>query len=203
MTHDEHESHLISSPSSPRKVLLLVDVQVSMLVDPPDGVPNAHTVKRNIEEILHTARSSHTPPRIIHIRNNGDVGDPDQPGTSGWQLALPTLPDEFVIDKLKNNAFAGTNLGSLVPETSDLVVVGMQSDFCIRATCSAALDRGNNVLLVEGAHATYDRPEDFSSGGPAILTPAAKVEREIESELEEAGVVLIKMDDLPHLFTDS
>ena len=206
MAHDSDESPhppLTSSPSSPRKVLLLIDVQVNMLADPPDGVPNAHTVKKNIIKILNTARASQTPPRIIHIRNNGDVGDPDQPGTSGWQLALPVQADEFVIDKLKNNAFAGTALGSLVPETSDLVVVGMQSDFCIRATCSAALGRGNNVLLVEGAHATYDRPEDFSSGGPAILTPAATVEKEIESELEEAGVVLIRMDDLSYLFTDS
>ena len=202
MTTEDSESPSRSSFSSPRKVLLLVDVQVYVLADPPEGVPNAPLVKRNIEQILHTARSSQTPPRIIHIRNNGDVGDPDQPGTNGWQLALPTMQNEYIIDKLKNNAFAGTTLGSLVPETSDLVVVGMQSDFCIRATCSAALGRGNNVLLVEGAHATYDRPEDFSSGGPAIITPAARVEREIESELEEAGVVLIKMDDLPHLFTD-
>lgn len=201
MPNDQHESQLMIN--SPRKVLLLIDVQVNMLAEPPEGVPNAHTVKKNIEQILSTARSSQTPPKIIHIRNNGDIGDPDQPGTPGWQLALPVLPNEPVIDKLKNNAFAGTTLSSLVPETSDLVVVGMQSDFCVRATCSAALGRGNNVLLVEGAHATYDRPEDFSGGGPAIITPAATVVKEIESELEEAGVLLIKMDELPHLFTDS
>ncbi|TDL25550.1 Isochorismatase hydrolase [Rickenella mellea] len=186
-----------------RKVLLLLDVQVTMFANPPDGVPNASTVRRNIEKILEHARTSPTPPIIIHVRNDGDIGDPDQAGTPGWQLALPTLPNEHIVDKRKNNAFAGTNLGTLIPSTADLVVVGMQSDFCIRATCSAALHRGNNVLLVEGAHATYDRPEDFTGGGPALITPAATVEKEIESELEEAGVVLVGMEDLPHLFADS
>jgi len=184
-----------------RKILLLVDVQVNMLS--PAGVPNALAVRKNIEQILSTARASTTPPLIIHIRNCGEFGEPDQPGTPGWQLALPPQPNEHVLDKLKNNAFAGTKLGDLVPSNADLVVVGMQSDFCIRATCSAALGRGNNVLLVEGAHATYDRPEAYAAGGAVIVTPADQVEKEIESELEEAGVVIIKMEELPHLFTDS
>jgi len=185
-----------------RKVLLLVDVQVCLLAGAPAGVPTARTVRRNIERILAHARTAPAPPLIIHVRNNGDVGDPDQPGTAGWQLALPTQPNEPVVDKVKNNAFAGTRLGDLIPPTADLVVVGMQSDFCIRATCSSALGRGNNVLLVEGAHATYDRPEGYSAGGPVSVTPASTVQQEIESELEEAGVVLIKMDELPHLFTN-
>lgn len=192
-----------SSPVSEqlRKVLLLVDVQINMFAE-PGGVPAASNVRRNIELVLKHARGSPTPPLIIHVRNNGDVGDPDQPETAGWQLALPTLPNEPIIDKLKNNAFAGTALGELVPPTADLVVVGMQSDFCIRATCSAALGRGNNVLLVEGAHATYDRTEDYSLGGP-IITPAQNVEKEIESELQEAGVFLIPMSAIHDLFTDS
>ena len=79
----------------------------------------------------------------------GEPGDPDAPGTAGWQLAFPPLPNEPVLDKTKNNAFAGTKLGELVDRRAALVVVGMQSDFCVRATCSYALGRGNTVFLVE------------------------------------------------------
>ena len=78
-----------------------------------------------------------TKPNCIHI------------GTPGWQLAFPPRPDEPVLDKTKNNAFAGTQLGELVDRNAAIVVVGMQSDFCVRATCSYALGRGNSVFLVE------------------------------------------------------
>jgi hypothetical protein len=34
------------------------------------------------------------------------------------------------------------------------------------------------------------------------ITPAHKIEREIEAELEEAGVVVLDMKDLPGIFAD-
>ncbi|KAH7929227.1 Isochorismatase hydrolase [Leucogyrophana mollusca] len=181
------------------RVLLLVDAQVGMLADPPNGVPSAKIVRQNIQRILEQARVVEHPPRIIHVRNTGDVGEVDEPNTPGWQLAFPPLPHEYVIDKLKNNAFAGTHLGDLIAPEAEIIVVGMQSDFCIRATCSAALGRGNEVLLIRGAHATYDRLEVWNGGG---ITPANAIEAEIEAELEEAGVALFDMKDLPGLFTD-
>ena len=135
----------------------------------------------------------------MHIRNAGDVGEPDEPFAPGWQLIFPTLPGEVVIDKRKNNAFAGTKLGDVILPTAEIVVAGFQTDYSIRATCSAALGRGNEVLLIKGAHATYDRIEVLHGGG---ITPASIIEQEIEAELEEAGVHLLDMKDLPGIFTD-
>ncbi|PFH46463.1 hypothetical protein AMATHDRAFT_154927 [Amanita thiersii Skay4041] len=180
-------------------VLLLLDMQVAMLSEPPIGVPASHTVRNNLERILAQARSAIPPPLIIHVRNTGGVGEPDEPNTSGWQLIFPVLPNEIVIDKMKNNAFAGTPLPSLIPLEAEIVVVGFQSDFSIRATCDAALFRGNEVILIRGAHATYDRIEVLHGGG---ITPAKKIEVEVETELEDAGVHLLDMKDLPGLFTD-
>lgn len=182
------------------RVLLLIDVQANLLRDPRDGgVPAARTVCQNIERVLAQARSEKHPPRIVHVRNSGELGEPDEPNTPGWQLVFPPLPHELVIDKRKNNAFAGTRLGDLIPKNAEVVVVGMQSDYCVRATCSAALDRGNEVILIGGAHATLDRNEIWNGGS---ITKAQLVEAEIETELEEAGVNLLDMKDLPDLFTD-
>ena len=64
---------------------------------------------------------------------------------------------------------------------------------------NAALQRGNEVLLIRGAHATYDRLEVWNNG---TITPASKVEKEIEQELEDAGVVMLDMSDLNDLFAD-
>lgn len=181
------------------RVLLLLDIQVSMLAPPPIGVPASSAVRDNLAHILTQARSAHPPPLIVHVRNNGDAGDPDENNTDGWQLIFPPLPSEIVIDKRKNNAFAGTELGDVIPCTAEIVVAGFQTDYSIRATCSAALGRGNEVLLIREAHATYDRIEVLNGGG---VTSADRIEAEIEAELEEAGVHLLEMKDLPGLFTD-
>ncbi|KAF9456438.1 Isochorismatase-like protein [Collybia nuda] len=182
-----------------RRVLLLLDIQVAMLADPPIGVPESQSVKHNLSHIITHARNAKPPPLIIHVRNTGDLGEPDEPGTPGWQLIFPPAPNEPVIDKLKNNAFAGTDLGDIVPADAEIVVAGFQTDYSIRATCSSALGRGNEVLLIKGAHATYDRIEVLHGGG---ITPAYRIEAEIEAELEEAGVHLLDMKDLPDIFTD-
>ena len=183
----------------PSRVLIILDVQVNMLAAPPAGIPAGAVVGPNIAKILAQARGAVPRPRIVHVRNCGDACEPDETGTPGWQLVHEPLPGEFVVDKRKNNAFVGTELGKIIPPTSEIVMVGMQSDFCIRATCSAALSRGNEVLLVRGAHATYDRIEYHNHG---LITTAAEVSKEIEEELEEAGVHMLEMKDLPGLFTD-
>jgi len=181
------------------RVVLLLDIQASMLAPPPIGVPSSTSVRDNLAHILTHARSASPPPLIVHVRNNGDVGDPDERNSEGWQLIFPPLPSEIVIDKTKNNAFAGTRLGNVVPSTAEIVVAGFQTDYSIRATCSAALGRGNEVLLIREAHGTYDRIEVLYGGG---VTSADRIAAEIEAELEEAGVHLLEMKDLPDLFTD-
>jgi nicotinamidase-related amidase len=183
--------------SASRRVLLLLDVQIAMLADPPIGVPASEAVRKNIAHILEQARKACPPPLIIHVRNTGDAGEPDEPNSSGWQLIFQPLPHEPVVDKLKNNAFTSTNLADLVPSDAEIVVVGFQMDYSIRATCSAALGRGNEVLLIRGAHATHDRIEVMHGGG---VTPAHRIEAEIEAELEEAGAHLFTMKDLPNIF---
>ncbi|KAK0222930.1 Isochorismatase hydrolase [Armillaria gallica] len=186
-------------PGNTRRVLLILDAQKAALSPPPTGIPSSKTVSKNITQILETARSANPPPLIIHIRTAGDVGEPDEPNTPGWELVNPPLPNEPVIDKKKNNAFAGTILGDLIVSDAEIVVVGLQSDFSLRATCSAALDRGNEVLMVRGAHGTYDRLEVLFGEG---TTTASAVEAETEAELEEAGVCILEMKDLPGIFNN-
>jgi len=142
--------------------------------------------------VLSAAREARPRPVIIHVRNNGDPGDPDEPQTDGWEFAVLPALNEPVIDKFENNAFEKTGLAALVPEDAHVTVVGMQSEYCIRATCSAALARGNKVELVRGAHATYDVTQP-DPGEEA--KEARQVEQDIELELERKGVKLIEVGD--------
>ncbi|KAJ7830418.1 Isochorismatase-like protein [Mycena olivaceomarginata] len=182
-----------------RRVLLCLDIQAGVLSKPPRGVPSAGVLRRNLGQVLAAARAATPPPLIIHVRNTGEFGDVDAPHTPGWQLVHTPLPHEPVVDKRKNNAFAGSKLGELIPPDAEIVIVGLQSDFSVRATCSAALGRGNEVLLIHGAHGTYDRIEVLYGGG---VTSAAQIENDIEGELQEAGVHLLDMKDLNAIFHD-
>lgn len=159
-------------------VLVLIDVQRNML-RPPEPVPDSAAVGAAIEELLLRARDAGA--TVVHVRNNGDAEDPDAPGSPGWELVYEPLPGEQVIDKFETDAFAGTTLRDLLPAGTPVVLAGMQSEFCVRATALSAQDKGFPVFVVRGAHATYDG-----------AYPAAELSREVEKELDGAGVSIVE-----------
>jgi nicotinamidase-related amidase len=157
--------------------LLLVDVQKNML-HPPDPVSDAPAVAAAIDRLLAGARTAGAV--VVHVRNNGGPDDPDAPGTTGWELATEVLEGEHIVDKHESNSFAGTRLAELVPAGADVVLAGMQSEYCIRETGLGARQLGYSVSLVRGAHATYDDE-----------LPAYETSRTVERELEAAGVSVV------------
>ena len=162
-------------------VLLLIDVQRNML-EPPTPVPDAASVGAAIAGILETARDAGA--TVIHVRNNGTDGDPDQPGTDGWQLIHDVRDGEPVVDKTTSDSFAGTDLADFVRDGAPVIAVGMQSEYCVRATSLASLARGHAVTVVSGAHATYDDDK-----------PAAEISHDVENELRAAGATIATVND--------
>jgi nicotinamidase-related amidase len=67
----------------------------------------------------------------------------------------------------------------------EVIGVGIQSDYCVRATLSSALEEGFQVKLLKGAHSTYD--DDGKK--------AEDIEREIEKELEGKGAKVVEWED--------
>jgi len=165
------------------RTLLMIDVQRNMLLR-PQPVPDARAVGSKIARILQQARSSGA--MVVHVRNNGGKDDPDAPGTTGWELVHDAAGSEAVIDKRTPNSFAGTELGSLLADARDLVIVGMQSEYCVRETSLAALEQGFTVVLPRGAHATYGNRQ----------RSAAQIAAAVEDELLQAGAQIIDADDV-------
>jgi nicotinamidase-related amidase len=162
--------------------LLLIDVQKNMLL-PPEPVPDAAAVGPAIRGVLDRARERGA--IVVHIRNTGGSGDPDEPGTPGWELVHEVRGGESVVDKDHQDAFQETGLADVIPANAPLVLVGMQSEYCVRATALAALGRKHPVTLVHGAHSTYpgDEPADVTS-------------RQVEEELTGAGVKIVDPEDV-------
>ncbi|GLU45809.1 isochorismatase family protein [Nocardiopsis ansamitocini] len=163
-------------------VLLLIDVQRNML-QPPEPVPAAAEVAPVLADLLERARFAGAP--VVHVRNNGGPDDPDETGTFGWELVCRPRTGELVVDKTEPDAFSGTPLAGLLPVGASVVIAGMQSEFCVRATARAAMRRGHPVTLVRGAHATYDD-----------AAPAHGISQDVEKELVHEGAALADLDEV-------
>ncbi|MGD0145995.1 MAG: isochorismatase family protein [Nitrososphaerales archaeon] len=164
--------------------LLLVDAQRGML-EAPRPVPAHVEVRRALESLLARAREAGV--FVVFVQNDGPLGDPDEPHTSGWDLAFPVASSELVFRKTVPDAFSNAGLGASLDagQVDQVVVAGMQSNYCVSATCRGALHHGLKVILASGAHATYDEGES-----------AETISARVEEELGRDGVRIIPADEI-------
>ncbi len=137
--------------------LLLIDPQVNMF-DEASPVEGAADLLPRLKRLLERARAAGV--HVVFVQNCGGPGDPDEPGSVGWDLhaGLAPRPGEAVVHKTRPDGFEGTLLrGELERRgVGRLVVAGMQSEACVSATCRRAAALGFEVTLVSDGHSTYD-----------------------------------------------
>lgn len=165
--------------------LILVDVQRNLL-EGETAVAGAAEFRVVLSDLLDAARDTDAP--IVHVKNDGARGDPDEPGTPGWELVFAPLPGEPVVrkdvaDAFESNPALADVLRAMGVDT--VVVAGLQSEHCVQATAIGALQRGFDVIVPAGAHTTYDDGE-----------PAAEIVERVTLELVAAGVEVPELDDL-------
>ena len=137
--------------------LLVIDAQVNMFSE-GGSVYEGEKLLDTIGRLIARARTAHLP--IIYVQNNGGEGDPDMPGTPGWQIHPAVTPEQgdIVIQKHAPDSFYETSLQSELEarQIHRLIIVGMQTEMCIDATCRRAHELGYDVTLVQDAHSTFD-----------------------------------------------
>ena len=159
---------------------MLIDVQRNML-EPPAPVPQAASVREALEDLLRRARRAGA--LVVHVQNDGAAGDPDEPGTDGWQLAFPASAGELIVRKDQCDTFAvnpalAKDLAGR--EVTEVVIAGMQSNYCVADSSRGARKGDLQVILASGAHATYDEDE-----------PASAISAQVERELAAEGVTVL------------
>lgn len=167
------------------KGLLLVDVQRTML-DGGDAIEGAVALREALSVLLDRARAAGVP--IVHVKNDGEPGGRDKPGTDGWQLVFTPLPGEPVVRKDVGDAFeANPALADVLRAmgVDTLVVVGLQSEYGVRDTARGALSRGLPVMLPADGHATYDDGE-----------PAAAISSRVTGELADEGAIVVELAEV-------
>ena len=133
-----------------KSALLIVDAQVGAM----SSVWESQRVASNLESPVGRARAAGVP--VVWVQHADD--DELKHGSAKWTLLpnfVPT-PTEPVIHKRYNSAFADTHLDQRLKAlgASRLVLAGALTNWCIRSTAYAALERGYHLALVSDAHST-------------------------------------------------
>jgi nicotinamidase-related amidase len=133
--------------SGHRAALLIVDVQVGVV----KTAWEAPRVIAKLCQAIDQARREGVP--VIWVQH----ADADLPyGSADWAWVPELVPagGETLIHKQHNSAFEDTPLESVLAElgVSHLVLGGASSQWCIRATAYAALERGYDLTLLADAH---------------------------------------------------
>ena len=134
-----------------RTALIVVDMQAGILA----SAWERERVIANVAHVVSRARDAGVP--VIWVQHN----DSELPrGSVPWQLVAGLRPvgGEPVIDKSFNSAFEQTELEQKLKDldVSHLLLAGTLTNWCIRSTAYAALERGYDLTLVEDAHTTDD-----------------------------------------------
>ena len=138
-----------------RSVLLIVDVQTALINEHPY---NENTIINNIQSLISAARDYKK--EVIYVRHDDGPGSELEKGSDGWQIysMIAPLPDEKVFDKQYNSAFLKTGLKEYLDqkEIDTIILVGLQTEYCIDTTCKSAFEYGYKIIIPEGANTTFD-----------------------------------------------
>lgn len=136
--------------------LLVIDVQKG-LFNKTIPIFKADVLLRNITILVEKAHENHVP--VIYIQHSNDTILAY--GSDGWQLHSGIKPTnkDFLIYKKHGNAFEETSLGGLLQSKSvnSLVITGLVTHGCVKATTIGALALGYKVTLVKDGHSNYSK----------------------------------------------
>jgi nicotinamidase-related amidase len=137
--------------------LLVIDMQVGLFEgDPPRH--DADGVIQRINEIAKIVRA--TGGIVIFIQHEDNYSL--TPESEGWEI-LPTLKrvdTDLLLRKQACDSFYETELPDLLEQhgAQEIIITGCATDFCVDTTIRAAASRNYEVVVVEDAHTTKDRP---------------------------------------------
>ena len=136
----------------PNTALLVVDVQQGVV----EGAHDRDAVVANVRSLVEKARQEHVP--VVWVQHcDEELAN----GSDAWRIVPELAPDDSEphIEKNYGDSFEDTNLESLLSDlkVGRLVVVGAQTDACVRSTLHGAFVRGYDATLVSDAHTTEDQ----------------------------------------------
>lgn len=136
-------------------ILLIVDTQNLIMTD---NLFNFKNIETNIIKLIEEARKNRV--EVIYIRHDDGKDSPLTKGKDGFEIYHKFKPKktERIYDKKVNSIFKETGLKDYLDSKNEknLVIVGLQTDFCIDASIKCGFEHGYNILIPEYTNSTID-----------------------------------------------
>ena len=150
---DEANSTPTSQVNENKVALLVIEVQQGLFEIAP--IHKAEQLLQNINCLVDRAHQFDVP--VIYIQHSGKRNLLN--GTPQWQFhpRIRPLPKDKVMHKEQGNAFEGTILDETLKamKVSGVVLTGLITQGCVKATCLGALKMGYKVILGTDAHSNF------------------------------------------------
>ncbi|AKA67801.1 cysteine hydrolase family protein [Clostridium scatologenes] len=136
-------------------VLLVVDTQ-KLITN--EKLYKFHMFVSNVKEIIHKARENNI--EVIYIRHDDGIGNELTKGNDGFEIyeKFQPMSNEKIFDKKVNSAFKKTGLLEYLMDKGekDIIIVGLQTDYCIDATIKCGFEHGFNIIVPAYSNTTVD-----------------------------------------------
>lgn len=110
----------------------------------------------NVKELINKARENNI--EVIYVRHDDGLGSELTKGTDGFEIyeEFKPLNSEKIFDKNVNSAFKETGLLAYLTakDEKEIIIVGLQTDYCIDATVKCGFEHGFNIIVPEYANKT-------------------------------------------------
>ena len=137
-------------------ILLAIDLQRALTED--DELYAAETLMDRAARLIAAAREHGT--EVVFVRHDAGEGSGFSAGDEGFEIDGRVAPreGEKVFDKTINSCFGNREFAKYMEAQEDkrLMVIGLQTNFCVDATVKSAFERGFEVIVPEGTNSTFD-----------------------------------------------
>ena len=136
-------------------ILLVVDIQKGIT---DERLYAFDSFIENAKRLIGTARKNNV--EVIYVQHDDGPGTGFSVGDIDFEIADQVAPseNEKVYIKDVNSCFGNREFAEYLESTGEkeLMVIGLQTNFCIDATVKSAFDRGYKILIPAGANSTFD-----------------------------------------------
>ncbi|MBO5522845.1 MAG: cysteine hydrolase [Roseburia sp.] len=137
-------------------VLLVVDTQKGIT---DERLFEFEKVKNNIKILIAEARKNHV--EVVYVRHDDGPGSGFSVGDDEFEIfdEFAPMKGERIFDKKVNSAFhKSTGLAEYLFEKNEnqIIVVGLQTNFCIDATIKSGFEHGFEMIVPEYTNSTFD-----------------------------------------------
>ena len=146
-------------------ILLVVDMQ-KCLVD--EELYDYDSFVEKTAKLVDAARKNRV--EVIYVQHDAGPGSGLSAGDDGFEIADQVSPEEGekIFIKTINSCFGNKEFKEYMEQQEDkrLMIIGLQTNYCIDATVKSAFERGYEVIIPEGTNSTFDN--DYMTGETTV-----------------------------------